>query len=156
MNINLTLFAQALAFAGLIWLIATKIWPPLLAAIEERQKKIAEGLAAAERSQKDLAQAEEKVNEALREARTKASEIIAQAEARANQIIDRAKEDAIAEGKRLRDAAQADIDASAFRAKEELRKHVSALAVTGAEKVIRKEIDANAHKALLDELATQI
>src|SRR5438105_4649416 len=80
-----------LAFAGLIWIIATKIWPPLLAAIEERQQKIAEGLAAADRSQKDLAQAQEKVNEALKEARVKANEIIDQAHARANQIVDAAK-----------------------------------------------------------------
>ena len=81
MNINFTLLAQALAFAGLIWIIATKIWPPLMNAIEERQQKIAEGLAAADRSQKDLAQAQEKVNEALKEARTKANEIIDQAHA---------------------------------------------------------------------------
>ena len=102
MNINATLIAQALAFAGLIWIIATKIWPPLLAAIEERQQKIAEGLAAADRSKKDLAQAEEKVNEVLREARAKANEIIAQAEARRAQIIDLAKDEAITEAKRIR------------------------------------------------------
>jgi F-type H+-transporting ATPase subunit b len=156
MNINLTLFAQALAFAGLIWIIATKIWPPLLSAIEERQKKIAEGLAAADRSKSELAQAEERVNEQLREARGKAAEIIAQAEARANNIVDAAKEEAIAEGNRQKAAAQADILAATTKAKEDLRKQVSALAVQGAEKLIKREIDSNAHKALLDELAAEI
>ena len=156
MNINATLIAQALAFAGLIWIIATKIWPPLLAAIEERQQKIAEGLAAADRSKKDLAQAEEKVNEVLREARAKANEIIAQAEARRAQIIDLAKDEAHAEAKRIRIQADAEIDAAATRAKEELRRQVAALAVAGAERLIRKEIDGNAHKALLDELAADI
>ncbi len=156
MNINFTLFAQALAFAGLIWIIATKIWGPLQAAIEERQKKIADGLAAADRSKRDLAQAEEKVAEVLREARAKANEIIAQAEARRAQIIDQAKEEAVVEAKRIRLQADAEIDAAATRAKEELRRQVAALAVAGAERLIRKEIDGNAHKALLDELAADI
>ena len=156
MNLNFTLFAQGLAFAGLIWIIATKIWPPLLAAIEERQQKIAEGLAAAERSQKDLAQAQAKVEEALREARAQANEIIAKAEARAAQIIEQAKNDAIAEGGRQLALAQAEIDASAFRAREDLRKQVGAIAVAGAGRVIGREIDAKAHAALIDELAAQI
>ena len=156
MNIGLTLFAQALAFAALIWLVATKIWPPLLKAIEERQQKIAEGLAAADRSQKDLAQAQDKVNELLKEARGKANEIIDQAHARANQIVDAAREEALAEAGRQKAIAQAEIDASANRAREDLRKQVSVLAVNGAEKLLRREIDANAHKALLDELAAEI
>lgn len=156
MNIGMTLIAQALAFAGLIWIIATKIWPPLLAAIEERQQKIAEGLAAADNSQKVLAQAQEQVDAALREARGKANEIIEQAHQRANQIIDQAKNEALAEGERQKALALAEIDASATRAREDLRKQVSALAVTGAEKLLKREIDANAHKALLDELAAEI
>ncbi|MFC4729052.1 F0F1 ATP synthase subunit B [Coralloluteibacterium thermophilus] len=156
MDINLTLLAQALAFAALIWIIATKIWPPLLKAIEERQQKIAEGLAAADRSQKDLARAEEQVNELLREARTKANEIIEQAHARGNQIIDAARDEAVAEANRQKAAAEADIAASAHRAKEELRQQVAALAVAGAEKLLRREIDASAHKAILDDLAAQL
>ena len=156
MNINFTLIAQALAFAALIWIIATLIWPPLMKAIEERQQKIAEGLAAADRSQKDLAQAEVKVNEALKDARSKANEIIDQAHARANQIVEAAKNEAIAEANRQKDLAKAEIDAAANRAREELRKQVAALAVTGAEKLLKREIDANAHKALLDELAAEI
>lgn len=156
MNINLTLIAQALAFAGLIWIIATMIWPPLMNAIEERQQKIAEGLAAADNSRKALADAEAQVNEALKDARAKANEIIDQAHARANQIVEAAKGEAIAEATRQKELAQAEIDAAANRAREELRAQVSTLAVAGAEKLLRKEIDANAHKALLDELAAEI
>lgn len=156
MNINLTLFAQALAFAGLIWLVATKIWPPLLAAIEERQARIAEGLAAADRSQKDLADSQQQVDAILREARGKANEIIDQAQGRANQIVDAARVEASGEADRIKAMAAAEIDASANRAREDLRRQVSALAVTGAEKLLRREIDASAHKALLDELAAEI
>jgi len=156
MNINLTLIAQALAFAALIWLIASKIWPPLLKAIEERQQKIAEGLAAAENSQRALAQAQDRAGEELKAARVKATEIIDQAQQRANQIVDAAKLEAIAEGARQKNLIESEIAASATRAREELRKQVAALAVTGAEKLIRREIDANAHKALLDELAAEV
>ncbi|PJJ96820.1 F0F1 ATP synthase subunit B [Lysobacteraceae bacterium NML91-0213] len=156
MNINLTLIAQALAFAGLIWLIATFVWPPLLRAIEERQQKIAEGLAAADNSQRALAQAQEQVNEELKAARTKANEIIDQAHQRANQIVEQARAEAQAEAARQKAMAEAEIEASANRAREDLRRQVSLLAVTGAEKLLRREIDANAHKALLDELAAEI
>lgn len=156
MNPNITLLGQMLSFAILIWFTVKFIWPPLMAAIEERQQKIAEGLAAADNAQKNLAQAQDKVNEALKDARVKANEIIDQAHQRANQIVDAAKNDAIAEGNRQKALAQSEIEASANRAKEDLRKQVSALAVTGAEKLLRREIDANAHKALLDELAAEI
>lgn len=156
MNINLTLIAQALAFAGLIWLIATFIWPPLLKAIEERQQKIAEGLAAADNSQRALAQAQDKANEELKAARTKANEIIDQAHQRANQIVEAARVEAQTEAIRQKALFDAEIEASANRAREELRRQVSTLAVTGAEKLLKREIDANAHKALLDELAAEI
>ena len=156
MDIGMTLLGQALSFAILIFVTVKFIWPPVLAAIEERQQKIGEGLAAADRSKKDLAQAEEKVNEVLREARSKASEIIAQAEVRGNQIVDAAKEAAIEEGNRQKAAAVAEIASAATRAREDLRKQVSALAVAGASKLILREIDGNAHKALLDELAAEI
>jgi F-type H+-transporting ATPase subunit b len=156
MNPNITLLGQMLSFAILIWFTVKFIWPPLMKAIEERQKKIAEGLAAADNAQKNLAQAEEKVNEELKVARLKANEIIEQANQRANQIVDQAKNDAVAEGSRQKALAEADIAASANRAKEELRKQVSALAVSGAEKLLKREIDANAHKALIDDLAAQL
>lgn len=156
MNLNLTLIAQALAFAGLIWLIATFVWPPLLKAIEERQQKIAEGLAAADNATRNLAQADAKVAEELKAARAKANEIIEQAHQRANQLIDAAKADAVAEGQRQRALAEAEIEAAANRAKEDLRKQVSQLAVSGAEKLLKREIDANDHKALIDDLAAQL
>jgi F-type H+-transporting ATPase subunit b len=155
-NINATLFAQMIVFAILIWVTMKWIWPPLMAAIEDRQQKIAEGLAAADRSKKDLAQAEEKVNEVIREARVKAAEIVSQAETRRSQIIDQAKDEAIEEGNRQKTAAAAEIASMGNRAREELRKQVSAIAIAGTEKLLKREIDANAHKALLDELASQI
>ncbi len=156
MNVNATFLGQAIFFAILIWFSWKFIWPPLMNAIEERQKKIAEGLAAADKSQRDLAQAEDKVAELLKEARGKANEIIDQAHARANQIVDKAKEDAVAEAGRQKTAALAEIDLAANKAREALRAQVASLAVAGAEKLIRREIDASAHKALLDELAEQI
>ena len=156
MDPNITLVIQCLAFFATAWVVMKFGWPHIMAAIEERQAKIADGLAAADRSKSELAQAEERVNEQLRDARGKAAEIIAQAEARRNQIIDDAKQEAIVEGNRQKAAAQADIVAATTKAKEDLRKQVSALAVKGAEKLIKREIDSNAHKALLDELAAEI
>jgi F-type H+-transporting ATPase subunit b len=156
MDFNLTLVIQGVAFFTVAWLVMKFGWPNIMAAIEERQAKIADGLAAADNAKRDLAQAEERVNDQLREARTKAAEIIAQAEMRANQIIDAAKEEAIAEGNRQKAAAQAEIVAATGKAREDLRKQVSMLAVAGAEKLIRREIDSRAHKALLDELAAEI
>lgn len=156
MDINITLIIQGFAFFAVAWVVMKFGWPGIMAAIEERQAKIADGLAAADRSKKDLAQAEEKINEVLREARGKANEIIAQAEARRLQIIETAKDEATSEGLRLKENAQAEIELSANKAREELRKQVSALALAGAEKVIRREIDSSAHKALLDELAAEI
>jgi len=153
---NLTLVIQGFAFFAVAWLVMKFGWPHIIAAIEERQQKIAEGLAAADNAQKNLAQAEEKANEELKAARAKANEIIDQAHQRANQIVDQAKQDAIAEAGRQKALAEAEIDAASNRAREELRKQVSSLAVTGAEKLLKREIDANAHKALLDELAAEI
>jgi F-type H+-transporting ATPase subunit b len=152
----ITLLGQMISFAILIWVTVKFIWPPVMAAIEERQQKIAEGLAAADNAQKNLAQSQDKANEALKEARVKANEIIEQAHQRANQIIDAAKNDAIAEANRQKALAESEIAAAANRAKEDLRKQVSVLAVSGAEKLLRREIDASAHKALIDDLAAQL
>jgi F-type H+-transporting ATPase subunit b len=156
MDINLTFIVQGLAFFAVAWMVMKFGWPHIMAAIEERQQKIAEGLAAADRSQKDLAQAQEKANEALKEARVKANEIIDQAHQRATQIVEAAKNDAITEANRQKALGQAEIEAASTRAREDLRRQVSMLAVTGAEKLLKREIDANAHKALLDELAAEI
>ena len=156
MNINATLIAQMIVFGILIWVTMKWIWPPLMRAMDERSQRIAEGLAAADRSQRDLAQAQDQVNALLRDARTKANEIIEQAHARANQIVDAAKTDAIAEAGRQKALAQADIEVAANRAREDLRRQVSALAVAGASRLIKREIDPATHKALLDELAAEI
>lgn len=156
MNPNITLLGQMISFAILIWFSVKFIWPPLIKAIEERQQKIAEGLAAADNAQKNLAQADAKVADELKSARAKANEIIEQAHQRANALIDAAKADAIAEGTRQKALAEAEIEAAANRAKEDLRKQVSMLAVTGAEKLLKREINANDQKALIDELAAQL
>lgn len=156
MNINATLFAQMIVFGILIWVTMKFIWPPLMKAMEERAQRIGEGLAAADRSQRDLAQAQEQVDAIVREARTKANEIIEQAHGRANQIIDAAKTEAVAEGGRQKALAVAEIDVAANRAREDLRKQVSALAVAGASRLIKREIDPSVHKVLLDDLAAEI
>ncbi len=156
MNINITLFIQGLAFFAVVWLVMKFGWPHIIAAIEERQKKIAEGLAAADRAKAELAAADNKAAEEVKAARVKAAEILDKAHQQANQAIEKAKGDAIIEGSRQLAAARAEIDSLSHRAKEELRKQVSQLAVAGAEKILKREIDGNAHKALLDQLASEI
>jgi len=156
MNINFTLIAQAIAFAVLIWFTVKFIWPPLLKAIETRQKEIADGLAAAQEGRSALELAAKKSDATLNEAKQKASEIIGQAEKRAAQIIDEAKANAKAEGDRIIAGAKAEIDQEVNRAKEGLRAQVSTLAVAGAEKILRKEIDAKAHSDMLSKLAAEL
>mgnify|MGYP000412076082 FL=1 len=156
MNINFTLIAQAIAFAVLIWFTVKFVWPPLLKAIETRQKEIADGLAAAQEGKSALEVAAKKSETTLNEAKQKASEIIGQAEKRAAQIIDEAKVNAKAEGDRIIAGAKAEIDQEVNRAKEGLRAQVSTLAVAGAEKILRKEIDAKAHSEMLAKLAAEL
>jgi len=156
MNINFTLIAQAIAFAVLIWFTVKFVWPPLLRAIETRQKEIADGLAAAADGRNALEAAAKKSEVTLTEAKQKASEIIAQAEKRGTQIIEEAKANAKAEGERNIAGAKAEIDQEVNRAKEGLRAQVSTLAIAGAEKILRKEIDAKAHSELLSKLAAEL
>ena len=156
MNINFTLIAQAIAFAVLIWFTVKFVWPPLLNAIETRQKEIADGLAAAQEGKSALEVAAKKSEATLNEAKQKASEIIGQAEKRATQIIEEAKGNAKAEGERILTGAKAEIDQEVNRAKEGLRAQVSALAVSGAEKILRKEIDSKAHSEMLSKLAAEL
>lgn len=156
MDINFTLVAQAIAFAVLIWFTVKFVWPPLLKAIETRQKEIADGLAAAQEGRSALEVAAKKSEVTLNEAKNKASEIIGQAEKRAAQIIDEAKANAKAEGDRIIAGAKAEIDQEVNRAKEGLRAQVSTLAVAGAEKILRKEIDAKAHSDMLSKLAAEL
>ena len=156
MNINFTLIAQAIAFAVLIWFTVKFVWPPLLKAIEARQKEIADGLAAAQEGRSALEVAAKKSEVTLAEAKQKASEIIAQAEKRGTQIIEDAKGNAKVEGDRIIAGAKAEIDQEVNRAKEGLRAQVSTLAIAGAEKILRKEIDANAHSESLAKLAAEL
>ena len=156
MNINLTLFSQALSFAILIWFTVKFVWPPLLAAIESRQKTIADGLAYAERAKHDLDLAAKRSAEILREAKEKAGEIVGYGEKRASEIIEEAKAQAKIEGDRIIAGARAEIDQEVFRAREQLRTHVSAIALAGAGKILGREIDAKAHNDLLDKLVGEI
>jgi F-type H+-transporting ATPase subunit b len=155
MNLNATIFAQMIVVAIVFW-VATKLWPSITEAIQQRQKRIAEGLAAAERGQKDLAAAESRVEELVREAKVRAQQIENGAQRQANEIVETAKAQARTEGARLLDAAQQQIALETQKARDELRKQVSSLAVAGAGRLIGKEIDAAKHADLLDKLIAQI
>lgn len=149
MNINFTLISQAIAFSIFIWFTVKYIWPPLLRAIEERQKTIADGLAAGERGRHELELASQRSSDVLKEAKQRASEIILQAEKRAAEIVEESKRTAKEEGDRIIIGAKADIEHEVFSAKEVLRQHVAELAVAGAAKILRREIDAKAHADML-------
>lgn len=156
MDINATLIGQAFGFLVLVWFTWKFIWPPLLGAIEERQKKIADGLAAADRGQKDLDEAKTKANEIVREARDKAVQVVDQAHKRSGELIDEAKHTAVAEGERLVSAARAEVASEASRARDGLRRDVAALALAGAERLLGREVDAKVHADLLEQLAAEI
>lgn len=156
MNINLTLFAQAITFTAFIWFTAKFVWPYLLRAMEERQKTIADGLAAAEQGKRSLEISTRQSEETVRQGRDRATEIITQAEKRAGQMIDEARTLAKEEGNREKAAAQAEIEQQVARAKEALREQVATLAVAGAEKILRREVDAKAHADLLAQLRQEM
>ncbi len=149
MNLNATLFAQLVVFFILAWFTMKFVWPPIVKALDERAKKIADGLAAAERGKHDLELATKRSVEAMREGKEKAAELLAQAEKRAAQIVEEAKASAKVEADRIVAGAKAEIDQEAMRAKESLREQVAVLAVAGAEKILRREINAQAHADLL-------
>ncbi|MEK9866493.1 MAG: F0F1 ATP synthase subunit B [Betaproteobacteria bacterium] len=156
MNINATLLGQALWFGLFIWLTMKYVWPPLQKAMQERQKQIADGLAAGEKGRQELAQAAEKVTLELQKAREQASEIVSQAEKRSGELVEEAKNQAKAEGDRIVAAAKAEIDQELNRAKEQLRSQLASLAVVGAEQILKKEIDASAHADMLKRLETEL
>lgn len=156
MDITFTLIAQALTFAILIWFTAKFIWPPLMSAIENRQKTIADGLAAAERGKHDLDLAAKRSAEVLREAKEKAAEILSSGDKRATEIIEAAKLQAKVEADRIIAGAAAEIEQEAFRAKEQLRSQVSAIALAGAAKILGREVDSSAHNDLLDKLVAEM
>ncbi len=155
MNINATLLVQAITFALFIWLTTKLIWPYMLRVIEARQKTIADGLAAAEQGRKSLELSTRQADEEIRKARERAAEIIGQAERRTAQMIEEAKSAAQEEGNREKAAAKAEIEQEVARAREQLRGHVAELAVAGAEKILRREVDARAHAQLLEEIKRQ-
>ncbi len=156
MNINATLILQSIAMMIFVWFCMKFIWPPLIQAMDERRERIAEGLAASDRAEQELAAAKIKVGEQIRQARDRASEIVEQANQRHTQILDQAKDDAHSERQRQVTAAEADIAQAANQAREDLRSSVASLAVLGAGKILEKEVDMQTHRELLDKLIAEI
>ncbi len=156
MNMNLTIIGQAIAFGIFIWFTARFIWPPLMRAIETRQKQIAEGLEAGERGKRDLQVAEKRAAEALEQAKRQAAEIVAHSEKRAAVVVEEAKAAARTEADRIVAGAKAELDQEVQRVKAELRHKVAGLAVAGAEKILRREVDQKAHADILGGLASQL
>jgi F-type H+-transporting ATPase subunit b len=156
MNINLTLIAVAIAFFVFIWFTARFIWPPLMKAIDERQKNIADGLAAAERGKQDLAQAEARVTATVNEAKTRAAEIVALAERQRNETIDKSKSDALAEAAKVTAAKLGELEQEIARAREVLRNQVADLAVAGASKILAREVNPQVHAELLNKLKAEL
>ena len=156
MDLTVTLIIQGLAFFAVAWLVMKFGWPHIIAAIEERQRKIAQGLAAAEKSERSLLEAKSSATEIIKEARVQATKIVEQANRRSNEIVDEARGVAIAEGQRLVADARQEVALESTRAREQLRKEVATIAVAGAGKLLGREIDARAHADLLDKLALEI
>ncbi|MGC3981126.1 MAG: F0F1 ATP synthase subunit B [Steroidobacteraceae bacterium] len=156
MNLTATLIIQSLVLLILGWVTMKFIWPPLIAAIEERQRKIAEGLAAADKGEKSLTEAKATASEIVKEARAQASKIVDQANRRSNEMIDEAKGAALAEGQRLVGEARQEVALEKGRARDQLRAEVGTLAIAGASQVLGREIDARAHADLIEQLAREI
>src|SRR5438477_6105547 len=156
MNINLTLIGQTITFIVFVWICMKYIWPPLTRVLEARKQTIADGLAAAERGHQELELAGKRAHEELAKARERVAEMIASAERRDSQMLDEAKALAKAEADRILAAAKAEIDQQVVRAKETLREQVTTLAVAGAEKILRREVNAQTHAELLNQLKREI
>ena len=156
MNMNATLIGQLVAFTVFVLFCMKYVWPPLMAAIEERQKKIADGLEASKRGEKDLELAQTRVTEQLREAKAQAAEIVEQAKKRANQLVDEETQRGHAEREKIIAQGYAEIEAERNRVKEDLRKQLAALAVQGAEKIIAREIDAQAQNDIVEKLVAEL
>ena len=156
MHINLTLVVQMLVFAVLIWFTMKFVWPMILGAMQERERRIAQGLAAADKGEEELRQARSGSEGLLREARERAGAIIDQAQRRANEIIEQARTAAGEEGQRVLNAAQQQIELEASKAREDLRRQIGEIAVAVASKLLEREIDSRTHEALISQLAAQI
>ncbi|GEM81161.1 F0F1 ATP synthase subunit B [Vibrio superstes] len=156
MEMNATMLGQAISFAMFVWFCMKYVWPPIIEAIEERQKKIADGLSAAERAEKNLNLAQANASEQLKEAKRTATEIIDSANKRKAQIIDEAREDAQAERQKILTQAEAEVEADRSRARDELRKQVATLAIAGAEKILERSIDKDAQKDILENITAKL
>jgi len=156
MNMNATLILQSIAMMVFVWFCMKFIWPPILKAMDERRAKIADGLAASDRAEKALADANQEVEKQIMAARDKAGEIVDQANQRHGQILEQAKDDAVDERRKQVAAGEAEITQSANQAREELRATVASLAVLGARQILEKEVDENTHRELLDKLIAEI
>ena len=156
MDINMTLIGQTIAMIVFVWFCMKFIWPPILSALEERQQQIEEGLAAADKSQEKLVEAQSRADEIVAEARQQATGILDQAHARANEIVADGKSDGVKERDRQLATAKAEIEQEAHRAREELRGQVSAIAIASAEKILKREIDGKAHDDILGRLAQEL
>lgn len=156
MDLNATIIGQSFAFFLFVWFCMKYVWPPITGALEERQKKIADGLESANRAEKDLEMAQARAAEMLKEAKVSSAGIIDQANKRANQIVDEAKEQAREEGQRILAGAQAEIEQEVNRAKEQLRAQVAGIVIAGAEKVLEAEVDEKAHADLTAKLAASL
>jgi F-type H+-transporting ATPase subunit b len=156
MNINLTLIGQSITFAIFVWFCMKFVWPPIMHALDARRKQIADGLAAADRGKHELELSARKAAEHLREAKAQSADVLVQAERRAAQIVEEAKQTAKIEGERLLAAAKAEIEREMNRARESLREQVALLAVAGAERILRREVDAKTHADLLAQLKAEL
>ena len=156
MSLNATLIGELIAFIVFVWFCMKFVWPPLNGAIEARQKKIEDGLAASDKAEKDLELARKKATEELKEAKSQAADIIEQAKKRATQIVDEETTRGHEEREKIIAQGQAEVEAERNRAKEDLRQQVSVLAIAGASKIIEKEIDASAHSDILDKLVAEL
>lgn len=156
MNINATLFLQAIVFAILVWFTTRYIWPPLTKALDERARKIADGLAAADKAKSELAVTNKRVEEQLAQTREESTKRIADAEKRAQAIVEDAKKRATDEGAKIIAAAQAEAEQQVVRARESLREQVATLAVKGAEQILQREVNAGVHAELLNRLQTEL
>ena len=156
MNINATLIGQSIAFFLFVWFVMKYVWPPLIVALDERKKTIADGLAAAEKGKHEQELAEKAAEKHIKKAKDQAADILAQAQKRASEIVEEAKGDARTEAEGIKKAAAAELDQEVNRAKEHLRQQVATIAIAGAEKVLKREIDEKAHSDIVNDLIAQI
>ena len=156
MNINLTLIGQAISLFIFVWFCMKYIWPPIINALQEREKQVADGLAAAEAGQNKLVEADRRLSDLVNKGKEQAGEIIAQAQKRGDDILEEAKDTAKAEGERLIEAARSEIEQERMQARDQLRQEVATLALVGAERILMREVDKNAHDEIFARLGAEL